>query len=92
MRRREAASPFILSFIAPRTRRNGARASGSLGDEAPNGVAQEQIAAWRKGHPFKVRLAAKLRAETTVTVRWIAHRLTMGTRRERGQACRSQLP
>ena len=45
-----------------------------------NGVAQEQIAAWRKGHPFKVRLAAKLRAETTVTVSWIAQRLTMGTR------------
>lgn len=45
-----------------------------------NGVTEEQIAAWRKGHPFKVRLAAKLRAETTVTVSWIAQRLMMGTR------------
>ena len=35
---------------------------------------------WRKGHPFKVNLAAKLRAETTVTVSWIAQRLAMGTR------------
>ena len=31
------------------------------------------------GHLFKVRLAARLRAETTVTVNWIAHRLAMGT-------------
>ena len=35
---------------------------------------------WRKGHPFKVNLAAKLRAETTVTVSWLAQRLAMGTR------------
>jgi hypothetical protein len=33
----------------------------------------------RKPHPFKVNLAAKLRAETTVTVSWIAQRLAMGT-------------
>lgn len=36
--------------------------------------------AWRKGHRFKVKLAAKLRAETTVTVSWIAKRLAMGSR------------
>ena len=33
-----------------------------------------------KSHPFKVDLAAKLRAETTVSVSWIAQRLAMGTR------------
>jgi hypothetical protein len=44
------------------------------------GVREEQMARWRKGHPFKVKLAAKLRAETTVTVNWIADRLAMGTR------------
>ena len=44
------------------------------------GVAEGQVATWRKGHPFKVNLAAKLRAETTVTVSWIAQRLAMGTR------------
>jgi hypothetical protein len=33
------------------------------------GIRQEQLASWRKGHPFKVELAAKLRAETTVSVR-----------------------
>ena len=43
-------------------------------------VTEEQLTAWRKGHPFKVKLAAKLRAETTVTVSWIAQRLAMGTR------------
>ena len=43
-------------------------------------VTGAQIAGWRKGHPFKVRLAARLRAQTTVTVGWIAHRLAMGTR------------
>jgi hypothetical protein len=51
-------------------------------DEAlqTDGVTAEQIAGWRKGHPFKVQLAARLRAQTTVTVSWIAHRLGMGTR------------
>ena len=31
----------------------------------------------RKGDEFKVRLAEQLRAETTVTLRWIAARLCM---------------
>lgn len=43
-------------------------------------VTEAQIASWRKGHPFKVKLAAKLRAQTTVTVGWIAHLPGMGTR------------
>jgi hypothetical protein len=34
----------------------------------------------RKGHPVKVRLAQQLRAQTTLTVGWIAGRLHMGTR------------
>ena len=34
----------------------------------------------RKGSEFKVRLASKLRAETTMTLGWIAERLHMGTR------------
>jgi putative transposase len=33
----------------------------------------------RKGDPKKVRLAARLRKETTVTLKWIAQRLHMGT-------------
>lgn len=33
-----------------------------------------------KGDAAKVALAARLRAETTLTVRWIAERLGMGTR------------
>ena len=33
-----------------------------------------------KGHSVKVALAVRLRAETTLTVKWIAERLGMGTR------------
>jgi hypothetical protein len=33
-----------------------------------------------KGDPIKGALAARLRAETTMTVGWIAERLAMGTR------------
>ncbi len=40
----------------------------------------EDLETRRKGDPFKVRLAAKLRAETTVTLGWIARRLHMGAR------------
>ena len=35
---------------------------------------------------MKVALAARLRAETTMTVGWIAERLVMGTRGYLGQA------
>ena len=34
----------------------------------------------RKGDPAKLRIAKRLRAETTVTLQWIAARLHMGTR------------
>ena len=50
----------------------------------------EELKRWRwqeadlktqpKGASVKVALAARLRAETTMTVGWIAERLTMGTR------------
>ena len=40
----------------------------------------EALRARRKGDPFKVRLAEQLRAQTTVTARWIAKHLHMGTR------------
>jgi hypothetical protein len=43
-------------------------------------LTKDQISRWRKGHPLKVKLALKLRAETTVTLGWIAERLQMGTR------------
>ena len=32
-----------------------------------------------KGHPKKVRMAARLRRETTTTLKWIVQRLHMGT-------------
>jgi hypothetical protein len=44
------------------------------------GVTDGTMTNWRKGHPFKVNLAHKLRAETIVTIEWIAQRPQMGSR------------
>ena len=44
------------------------------------GRTETDLAARPKGDPFKVRLAMKVRGETTVTLAWIAARLSMGTR------------
>jgi len=44
------------------------------------GWTEKDLQERRKGDEFKVRLAAQLRAETTVTLRWIAARLCIGTR------------
>jgi hypothetical protein len=44
------------------------------------GVSAQDLVGWRKGHPFKIRLALKLREQTTVTLAWIAERLAMGSR------------
>jgi hypothetical protein len=45
-----------------------------------HGLPEAQLGRWRKRHPFKIKLALQLRAETTVTLDWIACRLKMGTR------------
>jgi len=39
----------------------------------------ERLKTEQKGHPLKVALAAQLRRETTMTLRWIAEKLSMGT-------------
>ena len=44
------------------------------------GWSQADLKTRRKGDAFKVKLAERLRAETTVTLKWIAQRLQMGTR------------
>jgi REP-associated tyrosine transposase len=44
------------------------------------GVAEDQLAGWRRGHPWKLELARELRTQTTVTVGWLAQRLHMGSR------------
>jgi len=44
------------------------------------GWSEKDLQTRRKGDPFKVRLAGRLRAETTVTLKWIAGRLCMGAR------------
>jgi hypothetical protein len=40
---------------------------------------EEDLAGRAKGDPGKVAMAARVRAETVVTVAWIAQRLKMGT-------------
>jgi hypothetical protein len=44
------------------------------------GVSAHHLVSWRKGHPFKIKLEARLPEQTTVTVAWIAGRLSMGSR------------
>ena len=43
------------------------------------GWSEDDLGTRRKGDRGKVKLAARLRAETTMTVKWIAQRLQMGT-------------
>jgi hypothetical protein len=43
------------------------------------GWAEADLESRRKGDPGKVRLARQLRQETTMTLKWIAERLKMGT-------------
>ena len=44
------------------------------------GWTEDDLRLRRKGDVFKVRLAQRLRVETTVTLKWIAERLRIGTR------------
>jgi len=44
------------------------------------GWTEDDLRVRRKRDVFKVRLAQRLRVETTVTLKWIAERLCMGTR------------
>ena len=58
-----------------------ASAERIIAEELKRGRWQEADLKTRsKGDPVKVALAARLRAETTMTVGWIAERLAMGTR------------
>jgi putative transposase len=43
------------------------------------GWTEQDLETRRKGEPGKVRMARRLRCETTVTLKWIAQRLRMGT-------------
>jgi hypothetical protein len=43
------------------------------------GWKEADLAATRKGDSRKVKLALRLRAETTATIKWIAQRLQMGS-------------
>jgi len=40
---------------------------------------REQLTRWRKGNKRKVLIALRLRRETTMTLKWMAEQLAMGT-------------
>ena len=85
---------FRKELLALMGERLGAEHYGEERAETAEAVAQRIIAEelkrrrWSetelktrpKGHSAKVALAVRLRAETTMTVGWIAERLGMGTR------------
>lgn len=84
---------FRQELLAQMSERLGAEHYGAERLETAEAKAERIIAAelkrrkWReaelatraKGDPAKVAIAGRLRAETTVTVAWIAERLSMGT-------------
>jgi len=43
------------------------------------GWTEDELAARAKGDPEKIRLARRLRGETTISLRWVAQRLKMGS-------------
>ena len=85
---------FRKELLAQMGERLGAEHYGEERAETAEALAEQIIAAelkrrrWKeadlktqaKGDPTKLALAARLRAETTMTVGWIAERLEMGTR------------
>jgi hypothetical protein len=59
-----------------------ARAERIIAEELQrHGWRETEWLARRKSDPAKLALAARLRRETTLTMRWIAQRLRMGTRK-----------
>ena len=85
---------FREELLTQMSERMGAEHYGEERAETAETLAEliiaEELKRWRwqeaelktrpKGDPVKVDLAARLRAETTMTVGWIAERLAMGTR------------
>jgi putative transposase len=58
-----------------------AKATRIISEELGKAVWTEaELALRRKGDPTKVRIARRLRVETTVTLQWIAEKLHMGTK------------
>ena len=73
--------PFSEHYGEERAETAEALAERIIAEELKRGRWQEADLKTRpKGDPVKLALAARLRAETTMTVGWIAERLAMGTR------------
>jgi len=57
-----------------------ARAERIIGEELPRlGWTEAELASQRKSAPGKLALAARLRRETTLPLKWIAARVRLGT-------------
>jgi len=57
-----------------------ARAQRIIAEEPKKaGWSEQQLAKERKGHPLKVKIASRLRQETTMSLKWIADRLKTST-------------
>ena len=68
-------------FGAERQESGEAKAERLVREElAKLGWTEADLASRRKGHPGMVRIARRLRQETTMTLAWIAARLQMGVR------------
>jgi hypothetical protein len=48
-------------------------------EDRQRSLAREQLTRWRKGDKRRVRIALRLRRETTMTLKWMAEQLAMGT-------------
>jgi hypothetical protein len=56
------------------------KAQGIVAEEIERpGWPEDTLRGHRKGHRIKVKIALRLREETTMTSQWIADRLKMGT-------------
>jgi REP element-mobilizing transposase RayT len=75
----DSAGPF--NYGAEIQEASEAKAARIIDEELRRSVWMEaDLTLRKKGDPAKIRMARRLRAETTVTLQWIAARLRMGTK------------
>jgi REP-associated tyrosine transposase len=71
--------PDLNHYAPPRRESNEAKAERVVAEELTRvGWNESDLDRRRRGDPEKVRIARRLRAETTVGLKWIADRLRMG--------------
>lgn len=64
----------------PRNELDAVRAERLVREELlANGWTERELERFPKGHPVKIRIAARLRRETPMTAKWVVERLRMGS-------------